>query len=96
MGRLKSLLDPETLERIRRACPLEISQGVTLIDPEACIRRALLELERGRPGTWFHEAARERGKRLLSALEPFTKEKTPGGGQGRGGEACGRAGSIPI
>ncbi len=74
-ARLRRLLEPNVLARLKAMAPIEVRRWERVLDPEKCIRRTLEELETGR--SWMLEAAKERTRRFLEAVEPLLKEKAP-------------------
>ncbi len=72
---LERLLEPEVLGKLKSMSPIEIGRGVRVLSPETYIKRTLRELEIGR--AWLLEAAKERARRFLEAVEPLLKEKAP-------------------
>lgn len=87
--RLKRLLEPEALGKLKAVAPIEVRRWKRVLDPETCIKRTLRELETGR--SRLLEAAKERARRFLEAVEPLLKEKAPYGakeGEDENPKAC--------
>lgn len=73
--KLRRLLEPETLERLKAMAPIRETRWERVLEPEKFMRRTLFELETGR--SWLLEAAKERARRFLEAVEPHLKTKGP-------------------
>lgn len=65
--RLRRLLEPETLEKLKLRAPLQVSRWEKVTGPEKFLRRTLNELEGGR--SWVLTAAKERARRFLEAIK---------------------------
>ena len=66
--RLRRLLEPEMLERLKAMAPIQVTRWERVLGPEKLIRRTLAELEGGRSRVL--EAARERAKKFLRVVAP--------------------------